>query len=543
MFKKKKKQRKKKNKSNDKTEPSKSCYGAQQLLHQHSNGQLQQKQPDDVSSKIDGMENWLDLRIPNPILRCLKELGFTNPTPIQSRVLPSAIEDKMDIIGAAETGSGKTLAFAIPIVTHILNLNADDDDDDDDDDVDTINNNNDTDVDEESQRDTLDVDDINDEEDDDDDEVLGKMHNDDKNDHHHPHHYHHHHHNKPMYALVITPTRELAIQIREHIDNVTKYTDVKCLAIVGGMSIERQNRLLKKFSPQIVVATPGRFWELVQQKCPHLSHVKDLRFLVIDEADRMIEKNHFEELEKIMNYINLNLCSPLRRQNFVFSATLTFIHKTPYRFDVGKKKKMKELTLEDKLASLQRKLHMSSKPEVVDLTGGQKMTAQKLTELKVNCTYQEKDLYLYYFLKNNKGRTLVFANSKDCIRRLTSLLAMLHCKPLPLHADMHQKQRLKNLDRFKENERGLLLATDVAARGLDIPNVKHVIHYQVPRTTENYVHRSGRTARSNTAGISLALVCPEEVKLFNGIQAALKRGIIKFFNEIMCKWMNGLVNE
>ena len=101
-----------------------------------------------------------------------------------------------------------------------------------------------------------------------------------------------------------------------------------------------------------------------------------------------------------------------------------------------------------------------------------------------NSNFHPQDFYLYYFLCQHPGRTLVFANSKDCLRRLVAVFTLLRCSPLPLHADMHQRQRLKNLDRFSETKKALLIASDVAARGLDIPHVDHVIHYQVPRTME-----------------------------------------------------------
>jgi ATP-dependent RNA helicase DDX24/MAK5 len=128
-------------------------------------------------------------------------------------------------------------------------------------------------------------------------------------------------------------------------------------------------------------------------------------------------------------------------------------------------------------------------------------TAGTLTEARILCTLEEKDLYLYYFIQQHPGRTLIFCNSISCVRRLAQLLTLLRCHPLPLHANMMQRQRLKNLDRFRDSPCGLLLATDVAARGLDIPGVQHVIHYQVPRTSEvSYRLRSGTT-------MQIAVIC------------------------------------
>lgn len=150
-------------------------------------------------------------------------------------------------------------------------------------------------------------------------------------------------------------------------------------------------------------------------------------------------------------------------------------------------------------------------------------TAHNLTECRLICSIDQKDYYLYYFLRRHPGRTIVFCNSIDCVKRLTTLFGLLECAPLPLHATMIQKQRLKNLERFRDNPNGILIATDVAARGLDIPNVEHVIHYQVPRTSENYVHRSGRTARANKNGITVMFMEPGEVKNYVKIYKTLDR--------------------
>lgn len=135
-------------------------------------------------------------------------------------------------------------------------------------------------------------------------------------------------------------------------------------------------------------------------------------------------------------------------------------------------------------------------------------------ECRITCSFDEKDYYVYYFLQKHPGRTLIFCNSIGCVKRLTTLLGLLGCNPLPLHASMQQRQRLKNLDKFKEKENSILIATDVAARGLDIPCVEHVLHYQTPRTSESYVHRSGRTARASKEGITILLVEPSELESY-----------------------------
>lgn len=408
------------------------------------------------------MSAWLNCHVPEPVLRALAELNFTEPTEIQAQTLPAAIRDHLDIMGAAETGSGKTLAFGIPLLHHIMERKAR--------------------LSAEGDRKAM-----------------------------------------PLQALVLTPTRELAIQVTRHIQDVAKYTDVRIVNVVGGLSAEKQLRLLKR-KPEIVVATPGRLWELVDQGAPHVSDVSKVRYLVIDEADRMVEKGHFEDLTRLLDIMNApseDGQEKRRRQNFVFSATLTMVHELPRR--MKNKPKKHKLSEKEKVEELMRTIGISSKPKVVDLT--RKLgTADSLCESRIVCpSVGDKDSRLYYFLLAHPGRTLVFCNSIDSVRRLVSVLDLLQCSPLPLHASMQQRQRLKNLDRFKSNPSGLLLATDVAARGLDIQGIQHVIHFQVPRTAEVYVHRSGRTARAKSGGLSVMLMEPGELHLYRKICKTLNR--------------------
>ncbi|MEQ2196896.1 hypothetical protein XENOCAPTIV_017265 [Xenoophorus captivus] len=171
------------------------------------------------------------------------------------------------------------------------------------------------------------------------------------------------------------------------------------------------------------------------------------RCLVIDEADRMVERGHFEELESLLEMLNTTHYNPTR-QTFVFSATLTMVHGLPSRV-LQKKKKPENRS---KLEILMEKVGIKSKPKVIDLTR-KEATVESLTETQICCQKDEKDFYLYYFLIQYPGRTMVFANSIECIKRLTALLVILDCSPLALHANMHQKQRLKNLERFAERQK------------------------------------------------------------------------------------------
>ncbi|XP_023304092.2 ATP-dependent RNA helicase DDX24 [Lucilia cuprina] len=467
--------------------------------------------PELVDSKaisIDDLEGWNGLGVPHNILQALAEKGFKSPTEIQSRTLAAAILGKKDILGAAETGSGKTLAFGIPMLTGIMELkrknartgirkpmvkakNKKTD-------VKELNKE------ELEEEQNLEIDNMP-EFNDSDEEESG----DEKG--------------GALYALVLTPTRELAVQVKDHLVAAAKYTGIKVAAIFGGLSLAKQERVLNQH-PEIVVATPGRLWELYQQGNKHLSKIEDISFLAIDETDRMVEKGHFEELRTLLRVINENEEKKQSRQNFIFSATLTLVHDLPehmQRRNYGKRPKFVKQTSEMKIQSFIEELGISQ-PKIVDITSSQQ-TAQTLTECRLICPLEHKDYYLYYFVQRHPGRTIVFCNSIDCVKRLSTLFGLLQCNPLPLHANMIQKQRLKNLERFRDDVCGLLIATDVAARGLDIPNVEHVIHYQVPRTSENYVHRSGRTARANKNGITVMFMEPGEVKTYIKLYKTLER--------------------
>ncbi|NXG68870.1 DDX24 helicase, partial [Baryphthengus martii] len=466
---------------------------------------------------------WKDLFVPDPVLRALSYLGFSAPTPIQALALPSAIRDNMDVLGAAETGSGKTLAFAIPVIHSVLQWQKSNSSTTRNDSVskESHQHHDETRWENEDKAENVSHQQVEDSGDEDDAsfttgcvkvlenfefDPIDKTHNVGS------------HKKRPLLGLVLTPTRELAVQVKHHIDAVAKFTGIKTAIVVGGMAAQKQERVLNR-KPEIVIATPGRLWELVRERHPHLSNLRQLRCLVIDEADRMVEKGHFLELSQLLEILNDSQYNP-QRQTFVFSATLTLVHQTPSR--VLQKKNAKKMDKKTKLELLMEKVGIKGKPKVIDLTR-KEATVETLTETRIHCNTDEKDYYLYYFLLQYPGRTMVFANSIDCVKRLSSLLTILNCDPLPLHANMHQKQRLKNLERFAERESCVLLTTDVAARGLDIPNVQHVIHYQVPRTSELYVHRSGRTARAANEGLSLLLIGPDDLINFRKIYKTLEK--------------------
>jgi len=223
------------------------------------------------------------------------------------------------------------------------------------------------------------------------------------------------------------------------------------------------------------------------------------------------EKAQVFDPVEVWEHSNKKKFMPAPRQTIICSATLTTSNFVA-DFEDGKKITGKDGTYEGLLSCID----FQRSGKVVDTTT-QQLTAENLSEAKILCLLEEKDYYLYYLLNQYPGRTLVFVNSIHCLHRLISLFGLLQFPAFSLHAKMAQRQRLKNLDRFQQNGHCVLLASDVAARGLDIPNIDHVIHYQIPRTSELYVHRSGRTARALNNGVSVMLVDPSDESSFRKI--------------------------
>ncbi|CRK12516.1 hypothetical protein BN1723_009763 [Verticillium longisporum] len=279
----------------------------------------------------------------------------------------------------------------------------------------------------------------------------------------------------------------------------------------------RTQRQLAK--ADIVVGTPGRLWEVLSTNMTVMESFKKIQYLVVDEADRILSEGYFKEAEEIFKALDRNVTeeddedeqtlSP--RQTLVFSATF---HKGLQQKLAGKGK-FGLMSEEESMEYLLKRLNFrEEKPEFVDVNPVSQM-AEGLKEGMIECGAMEKDLYLYaLILLNPNRRSLVFTNSISTVRRLTPMLANLNLNALPLHSQMPQKARLRSVERFTSTKPGtasILIATDVAARGLDIPGIDQVIHYHVPRAADMYVHRSGRTARAATSGLSILLCAPEEV--------------------------------
>ena len=304
-------------------------------------------------------------------------------------------------------------------------------------------------------------------------------------------------------SLIIVPTRELALQIKKELDLVTRFVDqpAHAVVLVGGLSQEKQERLLG-YSPKILIGTPGRLAQVLCSNENLKGQLAQLNYLVLDEADRLVEQGHFKDLDLILELLKPN---EMKRKTFLFSATLA----------------MKSKAMEQ----LRKKLHLN-KPLLCAVANSSSVNPATLQHFRLKCLVEQKTLYLYALWRSRPFRALVFVNSIELVRDLVAHLQLLSLPVYPLHAQMQQRQRLKNLDRFKNSINSLLITSDVAARGLDIPNVEVVIHYHVPKTLDTFLHRSGRTARASKVGSSIALVAPNEASLFNqfidNCQASLK---------------------
>ncbi|KAI0887870.1 ATP-dependent RNA helicase MAK5 [Annulohypoxylon maeteangense] len=403
---------------------------------------------------------WVSLGLSPKILGSLAKLKFSKPTSIQEAAIPQILAGH-DVIGKASTGSGKTLAFGIPIVEKWLDLS------------------------EEGGNNAS--------------EATSKI---------------------PL-ALVLSPTRELAHQLTDHIKNLCAGlpTSPYVCSVTGGLSVYKQQRQLIK--ADIVIGTPGRLWEVLSSSSELMKSFKGIQYLVVDEADRLLTEGHFKEAAEIFNALDRveteededdeGDATPSPRQTLVFSATF---HKGLQQKLAGKGR-YDLMSQQDSMEYLLKKLNFrEEKPRFIDVNPVSQM-AEGLKEGLVECGAMEKDLYLYALLLLYPNvRTLVFTNSISSVRRLAPMLQNMNLPTHPLHSQMPQKARLRSVERFtsaKQGQASILVATDVAARGLDIPDVDLVVHYHVPRAADVYVHRSGRTARADKTGLSILLCAPDEV--------------------------------
>ncbi|KAK3690852.1 hypothetical protein RRG08_021551 [Elysia crispata] len=292
-----------------------------------------------------------------------------------------------------------------------------------------------------------------------------------------------------LFALVLTPTRELAYQIAEQFNALGSSIGIKCAVIVGGIDMFDQALMLAK-KPHVIVATPGRLVD-------HLENTKGfslraLKYLVMDEADRILNMDFEQEVDKILKVI------PKERRTFLFSATMT-----------KKVQKLQRACLRDPA-----KVEVNTKYKTVD----------NLVQSYLFIPVKFKDVYLVHILNELAGNTfIIFSSTCNNTQRLALMLRNLGLKAIPLHGQMSQEKRLGALNKFKSKNSNILIATDVASRGLDIPHVDVVINFDIPSHSKDYIHRVGRTARAGRAGKSITFVTQYEVELYKRIEELINK--------------------
>ncbi len=353
------------------------------------------------------------------LLKAVTDLGFVEPTPIQTDAIPEIIGGGRDLVGLAQTGTGKTAAFALPMIQLI--------------DFDLT---------------------------------------------------------YPQ-GMVICPTRELCLQISEDIKKLCKYVKgARVAAVYGGASIENQRNQLKK-GAQIIVATPGRLLDLINRKIAKLSRVA---YLVLDEADEMLNMGFQEDIDAILEN------TPSQKRTWLFSATM------PREVAKIAKKYMKnpvEITVRKKNSGADKILHMNYIVKEQD----------RYQALKRIIDYYP-DIY-----------GLVFCRTRKETQEIAEKLIKDSYNAEALHGDLSQAIRDKVMSRFKAKSIQILIATDVAARGIDIQDITHVINYKLPDEAENYTHRSGRTARAGKSGTSIVIINSREKRKLQFVE---KKAGVKF---------------
>lgn len=301
---------------------------------------------------------------------------------------------------------------------------------------------------------------------------------------------------RPIRSLILTPTRELAIQIAESFENYGAKTNLKYEVIFGGVSQNSQVRSLQS-GVDVLIATPGRLLDLISQKFVHLNQ---LQFFVLDEADRMLDMGFLNDVKKIITKI------PQKRQSLFFSATMS-----------------------DPIVKLANTILVNpSKVEVTPVSS----TANTINQAVYFVDKENKKHLLKEVLSDkNIDRALVFTRTKHGADKVVKDLIKAGIKALAIHGNKSQNARQRALNSFKSKETRVLVATDIAARGIDIDDLTHVINYELPNIAESYVHRIGRTGRAGADGIAIAFCDAEEKAYLKDIQKLIGKQIPVLENE------------
>jgi len=291
-------------------------------------------------------------------------------------------------------------------------------------------------------------------------------------------------------CLILTPTRELAAQIAESVKTYGKHLPLKSLVIFGGVNINPQRMALRK-PVDILIATPGRLLDLVGQNIVDLSKID---ILVLDEADRMLDMGFIHDIKKVLRLL------PKKRQSLLFSAT--------FSNDI-------------------RKLAHSLLDNPGEVSVTPRNTASELVEQRVHLVdkSRKRELLSTLIKQHNWSQVLVFTKTKHGANRLAEQLGKDGIEALAIHGNKSQAARTRALAQFKDGSLQVLVATDIAARGIDIEHLPNVVNYELPHVSEDYVHRIGRTGRAGSTGQAVSLVNVDEVKLLKGIEKLIGRTI------------------
>jgi len=368
-----------------------------------------------------------ELGLAEPLLRAVKEYGYTTPTPIQTQAIPVVLGGG-DLLGGAQTGTGKTAGFTLPMLHRLMAKPA-----------------------------------VRD--------AKGRL---------------------PIRALILTPTRELAAQVEESVRTYGKYSKLTSMVMFGGVGMQPQIDRLRK-GVDILVATPGRLLDHHQQRTLDLSHVE---IFVLDEADRMLDMGFIHDIKKVLAIV------PAQKQSLLFSATFS-----------------------DEIKALADRL--LNKPALIEVARRNQTNdsiAQKVHPVGRNL---KKDLLAHLIKTNDWEQVLVFTRMKSGANKLVEFLESRGISAMAIHGNKSQGARTKALAEFKTGDLTVLVATDIAARGIDIDQLPHVVNFELPNVPEDYVHRIGRTGRAGSKGEAVSLVCVDENGFLRDIERLIKHEIPK----------------
>jgi ATP-dependent RNA helicase RhlE len=368
-----------------------------------------------------------NLGLAEPLVRAVVERGYAEPTPVQIQAIPAVLSGG-DLLAGAQTGTGKTAGFVLPLLQLLSSR------------VPT--------------------------------HAAGAA------------------ARKPIRALILTPTRELAAQVEESVREYGKYMRLSSMVMFGGVNINPQIDRLRR-GVDILVATPGRLLDHAQQRTVDLSRVE---ILVLDEADRMLDMGFIRDIKRVLALL------PKVRQNLLFSATFSAEIKA----------------LADGLLNRPAMIEVAFRTATADLI--------KQRVIRVD-RERKRELLAHLILQHRWFQVLVFMRTKHGANKLAEQLNKQGIAALAIHGNKSQGARTRALAEFKDGTLQVLVATDIAARGLDIADLPHVVNFELPNVPEDYVHRIGRTGRAGAEGEAISLVCVDESKFLAEIEKLTRRPI------------------